>query len=82
MSKPCTITRATFHAHAQPQQLTLGDQLLAAMPREFSTASLGWFANGKAFLEVNGQRVPCQVSCTVTVIGSKDLPKDAQPVAA
>lgn len=68
-------SRAGFIAEAKGLTLKIGDQALAANPREFSTGSVGWLGTGKVMVEHNGELVQCQVSCNITVVGSKDLPK-------
>ena len=56
---------------------------LQAETKEFSTGSVGWFLNGKTILEVDGTPVSVQISLSMTVVGSKELPQDvAEPVAA
>lgn len=70
------ISRKDFHAKA-PAVLPakVADFVLSAVRKDFSTGSMGWNANGKVTLEVNGIPVECQVGLNVTVIGSADLPK-------
>jgi hypothetical protein len=70
-----SITRAQFAASATPVTVTVGTRALDALPREFSTGSLGYQANGKAILVIDGVPTLCQVGVTVTVIGSKTLPR-------
>lgn len=71
----CPITRAQFH-NAKPVVVTINDQKLDAEPKEFSTGSLGWYLNAKVTLEVDGVRVPVQIGLNLTIVGSKELPKD------
>ncbi len=53
----------------KPQTITFGDMgSLTAAPKEFSTGSIGLFANGKVFDE-EGRSY--QVTCSITLIGSK-----------
>ena len=49
---------------------TVGELLLD--PREFSSGSFGWFASEKVAIPVGKDRVRCQLSINVTVIGSKN----------
>jgi hypothetical protein len=70
----CNVTRQQFTSTAKSVTVTIANQPLAASPKQFSTGSMGWFANGKVSLVVDGQPVMCQVSLNITVIGSKDLP--------
>ena len=44
--------------------------------KEFSTGSLGWYLNGKATLEIDGKPVQVQIGLNLTLVGSKELPKD------
>jgi hypothetical protein len=77
----CPITREQFK-HAKPVTVTINDQRLDAEPKEFSTGSLGWYLNAKVTLEVEGVRVPVQVGMNLTIVGSKELPKDEAPAAS
>jgi hypothetical protein len=44
--------------------------------KEFSTGSFGWNVNAKTVIEVGGRRLPVQVGLNLTVIGSKEAPKE------
>ena len=72
----CPITRAEFRAHAKPMVVKIGESQLAADPKEFSTGSLGWYLNGKTTVEVGGKLVTVQIGLNLTVVGSKELPKE------
>ncbi len=72
----CPVSRKDFLANAKPITVKIGEIPLTAEVREFSTGSLGWYLNGKTTIEVNGVPVPVQVGMNLTVIGSKELPKD------
>lgn len=76
MSKPCAVARPEFHSHAQPIAVTIDGIPQAALPKEFSTSSLGWFLSGKTTIQVNGKPVIVQIGMNLTIIGSKELPKD------
>jgi hypothetical protein len=78
----CPISHAEFVNNAKPVTVTIGDQKLMAEVKEFSTGSLGWYLNGKTMIDVGGTLVPVQVGLNLTIIGSKELPKDAHPRAA
>jgi hypothetical protein len=65
------MPRADFLKHARPVSVKIGDFPLAALVKEFSTGSIGWYATAKAPIEVNGQVVMVQVGLNLTVIGSK-----------
>jgi hypothetical protein len=45
----------------------IADQTLFGDFRTFKSGSRGWFLNGKVMVD----GVKCQVSCSVTIIGSK-----------
>ena len=71
----CPITRAQFR-DAKPVEITINGSPMLADPREFSTGSLGWYLNGKTVVDVNGTKVTVQVGINLTVVGSKELPKE------
>ncbi len=72
----CPITRKQFADGAKPVLVSINDRPSLASPREFSTGSLGWFINEKTVISVGGEMVSVQAQVTLTVIGSKELPKD------
>ncbi|MCO5170705.1 MAG: hypothetical protein M9894_30615 [Planctomycetes bacterium] len=76
MAKACPITRAEFREHAKPMQVTINQVPMIAEVKEFSTGSLGWNLNGKTTIEINGTPVSVQIGLNLTLVGSKDLPKD------
>jgi hypothetical protein len=71
----CPVTRQQFASTAKPVTVAIAGQPLAASPKQFSTGSVGFFANGKVAVVIDGVTVQCQVSVNITVIGSKDLPQ-------
>jgi len=79
----CPISRADFRTQAKPVTVTIAGVPLVAEVKEFSTGSLGWYLNGKTMVDVNGTPVSVQIGLNLTIVGSKELPKDeAEPVAA
>lgn len=68
---PSHVNLDTFTTDAKPLNLRDGDISFQAVPRKFSTGSVGWGSSGKVTVMVNGKPTPCQVSFNVTVIGSK-----------
>jgi hypothetical protein len=80
----CPISRADFRTKAKPVAVTIGDQRLVAEVKEFSTGSLGWYLNGKTTIDIDGTPVSVQIGLNLTLVGSKDLPRDAgeTPAAA
>jgi len=81
----CPISRADFRSQAKPITVTIAGIPLTAEVKEFSTGSLGWYLNGKTSIEINGTPVSVQIGLNMTIVGSKELPKDeadlAEPVA-
>ncbi len=72
----CAITRAQFRENAKQIPVTIaGNQYLAEV-KEFSTGSLGWYLNGKTTVDVNGTLVSVQIGMNMTIVGSKELPKE------
>jgi len=76
MAKTCPVTRAEFRDHAQPTKVEINGVAMMAEVKEFSTGSFGWYLNGKTVIEINGKQVSVQIGMNLTVVGSKDLPKD------
>src|SRR5204862_4005093 len=72
----CPISREDFLAKAKPIRIQIGDNEQTAQHREFSTGSLGWYLNSKITIDVGGTPVLVQVGLNMTVVGSKELPKD------
>lgn len=72
----CPITRSDFRAKAKAVLVKIGDVPLQAEVKEFSTGSLGWYLNGKTTIDVGGTMVTVQIGLNMTIVGSKELPKD------
>lgn len=72
----CPISRADFLAKAKPVTIHINNVPLQAEVKEFSTGSLGWYLNGKTSLEIDGKLVSVQIGLNLTVVGSKELPKE------
>src|SRR5438552_2770437 len=72
----CPISRAEFHTKAKAVTITVGNVPLVAEVKEFSTGSLGWYLNGKTTIEVGGTPVSVQIGMNLTIVGSKELPKE------
>ena len=77
MAKACPVTRAEFRDGAKPLKVEINGVPLMAEVKEFSTGSFGWYLNGKTTVEIGGKPVSVQIGLNMTVVGSKDLPKDA-----
>ncbi|MGE0367277.1 MAG: hypothetical protein AB7Q00_16255 [Phycisphaerales bacterium] len=71
----CPVSRDEFRTHAKPLKFAVGETVVEIDPKEFSTGSLGWNANMKISVMINGKRVACQVGANITIVGSKDLPQ-------
>ena len=75
MSK-ASITRADFRESAQPVKVVINDIPMMAEVKEFSTGSLGWYLNGKSTIRINDKPVSVQIGLNLTIVGSKELPKE------
>ena len=78
----CPVSRKEFTEHAKPVEITLNGQTMTIPVKEFSTGSLGWYLNSKFKLNVNGKDVMVQMGLNLTLVGSKDLPRDTPPPSA
>ena len=72
----CSITREEFRSKAKPVSVVINSVPLQAEVKEFSTGSLGWYLNGKTSIEIDGKLVSVQIGLNLTIVGSKELPKD------
>ncbi len=77
----CPFTREELIGAMEAILLTLQgnigpDRQLALMPKEFSTGSIGWGADGgeKLTIIIGGKPIKCQVGFNLTIVNSKDLP--------
>jgi hypothetical protein len=80
--QPCPISRPDFLSKSTPLTVVIDGHTLSAAPKDFKTGSFGWFLNGKLSLQVGGVTVPVQVSANLTVVGSKELPREDTPAPA
>jgi hypothetical protein len=78
----CPITRAQFRQNAKPLTIKIGEREFTAVPKEFSTGSLGWNVNDKVTVDIGGTPVTVQIGMNLTIVGSKDLPPDSGSGAA
>jgi hypothetical protein len=78
----CAISRADFRAKAKAVAVTINGVPLQAEIKEFSTGSLGWYLNGKTTIDVGGTPVSVQIGMNLTIVGSKDLPREAGSATA
>ncbi len=72
----CPITRKQFTDGAKAVTVQINNVPMLVEPREFATGSLGWYLNGKTVVEVDGKAVTVQVGLNMTIVGSKELPKE------
>jgi hypothetical protein len=73
----CPISRSHFRTKAKPVSVTVNGVPLQADVKEFSTGSLGWYLNGKTTIDVGGTPVSVQIGMNLTIVGSKELPKES-----
>ncbi len=72
----CSITRAQFLENAKAVEVVIGGVPLMAEVKEFSTGSLGWYLNGKTTIRIADKPVSVQIGVNLTIVGSKELPKE------
>ena len=72
----CSISREHFRSNAKAVKVVINDVPLIAEVKEFSTGSLGWYLNGKTTIEIGGVPVSVQIGMNLTIVGSKELPRD------
>ena len=77
----CPISREQFLAQAKSVEVTINGQPTLAQVKEFSTGSFGWHHGDKVTIRVRDTLVKVQVGLTLTVIGSKDAPKELSQAA-
>ena len=72
----CPVTRAEFINEAKPVEVVINGIPMTADVKEFSTGSLGWYLNGKANIKLGEKTVSVQIGMNLTIVGSKELPKE------
>jgi hypothetical protein len=77
----CPVSRGQFLADAKPVDVSINGVPVVAEVKEFSTGSFGWHHGDKITLKVGDTLVKVQVGLTLTVIGSKELPKETKTAA-
>ena len=78
----CPVSRKDFKEKAKAVEVVIDGTKFIAEPREFSTGSLGWNINGKMTIKIGDTPVTVQVGLNLTLVGSKELPKEATPASA
>lgn len=74
----CPVSRKQFIENAKPVEVILNGIPMMAEVKEFSTGSLGWYLNGKVSIKVGETPVTVQIGMNLTILGSKDLPKEVE----
>jgi hypothetical protein len=74
----CPVSRSEFRSKAKPVSVAINNVPMQAMVKEFSTGSLGWYLNGKTTIDVGGTLVAVQIGMNLTIVGSKELPKQEE----
>lgn len=72
----CSISRKQFTENAKPVEVIINGIPMTGEVKEFSTGSLGWYLNGKMTIKIGDTPVTVQIGMNMTIVGSKDLPKD------
>ena len=73
----CPISRKDFAAKAKPIEVVIDGNKMLAVNREFSTGSMGWNISSKMTIMVGDTPVTVQVGMNLTIVGSKELAKEA-----
>jgi hypothetical protein len=73
----CPVSRKEFKEKAKSLEVLIDGNKMIAAAREFSTGSMGWNISSKMTLMVGDVPVTVQVGMNLTIVGSKELPKDA-----
>jgi len=72
----CPLSQSHFLAKAEPLKVTIQGQEMLAEVKAFSTGSFGWYLNGKTLVMVDGKPVSVQIGMNLTIVGSKEAPRD------
>jgi hypothetical protein len=73
---PPPITLKDFLEKAEPLKVTIHGQEMTADVKSFSTGSFGWNINSKMNVVIDGKTVSVQVGMNLTVVGSKEAPRE------
>ena len=80
---PTAFTRRMFRENAGELEVKFGNSKIGLLtPRENQSGSLGWRCDTKTRVKIGECYVWVQISCTMTVCGSSDLPKPEDEQAA
>lgn len=72
----CPISLADFLETAKAMPIVIGGQAYSAPPRKFASGSFGWYVNEKLFYSLGGQELKVQIGINLTIIGSKEAPRE------
>jgi hypothetical protein len=78
----CPVSRKEFSEKAKSVEVVIDGNKMIAAAREFSTGSLGWNISNKMTIQIGDKAVTVQVGLNLTIVGSKDLPKDPSSAAS
>lgn len=73
----CPVTRKEFLDNAKPLAAVIEGSTYLALPKQFSTGSVGFFHQGKIPVTINGKTVTMTMQVSLQAVGSKELPADA-----
>lgn len=73
---PCALSLAQFLAKAEPLKVSIQGMDMLAEVKSFSTGSFGWYLNGKTTVMVDGKAVSVQIGMNLTIVGSKEAPRE------
>lgn len=72
----CPVSLAQFLEAVEPLTVSIQGQEMLAEVKAFSTGSFGWYLNGKTVIQVAGKPVSVQIGMNLTVVGSKEAPRE------
>jgi glucose/arabinose dehydrogenase len=71
------MTRSKFRSLAPDLESSVAGVVFKKMrPKQHKTGSLGWRHNDKLTIKIGDEHVRVQVNVSVTLIGSKAMPKE------
>jgi len=72
----CPLSQSQFLAKAEPMKVNIAGSEMLAEVKAFSTGSFGWYLNGKTTVMVDGKAVSVQIGMNLTIVGSKEAPRE------
>lgn len=67
----CPISLSDFAQLAKDINIEINGVPIVIATKNFASGSFGWYAGDKIRIKVGDQLILCQMSCSITVIGSK-----------